>query len=356
MAFTLITQGSFLSTGVNVKIPLPSSADYFKTYNLTQMPLAPATAVVVMAEWFGGGLIAANSGLRWKKSTSTSAMNLDTFATSTASNGFIYVTQNTPLVEAQAPNAITAISAANPAVVTQTNTYNNGDIIQLYNTTGDLTIGGMNFQISSASGSGYTLLGLANVAGNGLAAATAGFTRRISSNLAVDPQFLFITNISAATQAVVSTSVDPSKYYVVGNKIHFNIPAGFGTPQMNQLTGTITAVNAVSATANIGAYNVTVNIDSSAFTAFTFPVTTLSPTAPLFATLAPAGSSTQYNVQTGLYTGYEFSLSPFHSGNFIPYMLISGGAQSPGGASGDTVLWQAYKFEATQYANGTTAV
>lgn len=355
MAFTLITQGSFLSTGVNVKIPLPSSADYFKTYNLTQMPLAPATAVVVMAEWFGGSLIAANSGLRWKKTNSTSAMNLDTFATSTASNGFTYVT-TVPVVEAQAANAITGITAANPAVVTQTNTYQNGDIIQIYSPTGDLTIGGMNFQISSASGSGYTLLGLANVAGNGLAAATAGFTRRISSNLAVDPQFLYITNISAASQAVVSTSVDPSAYYVVGGKIHFSIPAGFGMVQMNQLTGTILAVNAVSATANIGAYNMTVDIDSSAFTAFAFPATTLSPTAPLFATLAPAGQSTQFNPLTNTYTGYNISKMPFHTGQFTPYMLLAGGAQSPAGANGDTILWQAFKVESTLYGAGTTAV
>lgn len=355
MAFTLITQGSFLSTGVNVKIPLPSSADYFKTYNLTQMPLAPATAVVVMAEWFGGGLIAANSGLRWKKSTSTSAMNLDTFATTTASNGFTYVT-TVPVVEAVAPNAITGITAANPAVVTQTNTYLNGDIIQLYSTTGDLMLGGMNFQISSASGSGYTLLGLANVAGNGLAAATAGFTRRISSNLAVDPQYLYISNISSAVQAVVSTTVDPSAYYVVGNKIHFSIPAGFGMFQINQLTGKILAINTIAATGNIGAYNMVVDIDTTAFTPFTFPATALSPTAPLFATLGPAGSSTQYNPLTGLYTGYEFAKTPFHSGQFVPYMLISGGAQSPAGASGDTILWQAYKMESTLYGAGTTAV
>lgn len=355
MAFTLITQGSFLSTGVNVKIPLPSSADYFKTYNLTQMPLAPATAVVVMGEWFGGSLINPNSGLRWKKTNSTSALNLDTFATSTASNGFTYVT-SVPVVEAQAPNAITGITAANPAVVTQTNTYQNGDIIQIYSPTGDLTIGGMNFQISSVSGSGYTLLGLANVAGNGLAAATAGFTRRISSNLAVDPQFLFITNISSAIQAVVSTSVDPSNYYVVGNKIHFSIPAGMGMQQMNQVTGKIVAINAVSATANIGAYNLTVDIDSTSFTPFTFPATSLSPTAPLFATLSPAGSATQYNPLTGLYTGYEFAKTPFHTGQFVPYMLLAGGAQSPAGANGDTILWQAYKMEATLYGNGTTAV
>lgn len=354
MAFTLITQGSFLSAGINVKIPLPSSADYFKTYNLTQMPLAPATPVVVMAEWFSSG-INANSGLRWKKSANTSVMNLDTFATSTASNGFTYVT-SVPVVEAQAPNAITAISAANPAVVTQTNTYQDGDFVRIYNTIGDLTIGGMVFQISSSSGSGYTLLGLANVAGNGLAAATAGFTRRVSSAAAVDPEFIYITNISNAASAVVSTSVDPSLFYVVGMKIHFSVPASFGMTQINQLTGTITAINAVAASGNIGAYNVTVNIDSTAFTAFAFPVTTLSPTTPLFATFAPQGASTQFDPVSLVQTGYNFTKQPFHTGQFTPYMLLAGGAQSPAGASSDLILWQAYKMEAVQYASGVTFV
>lgn len=350
MPFTIMTQGSFTSTGAGVKINLPSSADYFKTYNLTQMPLAPATAVVVMAEWFGNGLTAANDGVRWKKTNSTNALNLDTFATATASNGFTYVT-TAPVVEPQAANAITAISAANPAVVTQTNTYSNGDIIRIYNTTGDLTIGGMDFQISSASGSGYTLLGLANVAGNGLAAATAGNTRRISTYAAVEPESLFVTNISKATSAVVSLSVDPSQYYVVGMKMYFSVPNGFGMTEINGLTGTITAVNAASATANIGAYNVTVDIDSTAFTAFAFPVTTLSPTAPLFATVAPAGARTRFNQTTGLYEGYNFSKQPFHSGNFTPYMFLAGGAQSPAGANLDVILWQAFKDDANFYNN-----
>lgn len=353
MAFTLITQGSFLSAGVAVKVPLPTSVDYFKTYNLTQMPLAPATAVVVMAEWFGGGLINTLSGLRWKKSTSTSALNLDTFATSTASNGFTYITAS-PYAEAQAPNAITSITAASPAVVTQTNTYNNGDILRIYNTTGMAQIGGMDFQISSVSGSGYTLAGLPAV--GFAAAATAGFTRRVSSVAAVDPESIFITAISQATQAVVSTSIDPSFTYVVGMKIHFSVPTSFGMTQINQLTGTILAVNAVSPSSTVGAYNVTVDIDSSAFTAFAFPASTSSPTAQLFATFATQGASTKQDQTTGVYTGYDFGKQPFRTGQFTPYMRLSGGAQSPAGASGDTILWQAFKMEATFYGSGTTAV
>lgn len=352
MPFTIITGGSFTSTGAGIAIPLPSSADYFHTWNITQMPLDPATAVVVQAEWFGAkfgfGATAANDGIRWKKSTSSNAIVIDTFATSTASNGFTYV-NTAPTVEPQAANAITAISAANPAVVTQTNTYSNGDIIRIYGTTGDLTIGGMDFQISSASSSGYTLLGLANIAGNGLAAATAGFTRRVGNTflapLAVNPETMYITNISQATLAVVSTSVDPSLYYSLGMEIHFSVPSSYGMKEINQLTGTIVGVNTVAATGNIGAYNLTVNINSSAFTAFAFPLSASSPTAAGFATFAPAGASTQQNPITGVFTGYDFNLQPFRTAQFTPYMILSGGAQSPAGANLDVVNWLAYKLE-----------
>jgi hypothetical protein len=344
MPFTIVTQGTFTSAGVGVKIPIPSSADYFRVQNLTQLATTQATGRVVMAEYYPG-IQNANDGIRWKKTNSTSAMNADLFSTSTASDGFTYVTV-APTVEAQAANAITGITAANPAVVTQTNTYSNGDIIRIYNTTGMLQIAGMDFQISSVSGAGYTLLGLPATASNGFAAAaTAGNTRRISKFGAVEPQFLYITNISQALEAVVSTSVDPSNHYAVGMKIHFSIPSSLGMVEMDQLTGTIVAVNAVAAASDIGAYNLTVDIDSSAFTAFAFPASTSSPTAPLFATLAPAGARTRTNTVTNVTTGYDFNLQPFRTGEFTPYMFLAGGAQSPAGSSGDVIVWQAYKME-----------
>jgi len=346
MAFTILTGDSFTSAGIGVKIPLPSSADYFETINTTQMGLTGT--VCVRGEWygpkFGVGASAVNDGIRWRKAGS-SAILIDKFTTSTASDGFTYVTTS-PVVEAQSASAITAITNANPAVVAQTNTYSNGDVLQFYNTTGMLQIAGMNFQISSASGSGYTLLGLPATVSNGFAAAgTAGFTRRISSFNAVEPGFLYITNISQAIQAVVSTSVDPSSHYAVGMKIHLSVPYSFGMTQMNQLTGKILAVNAVSATANIGAYNLTIDIDSSAFTAFAFPLSTSSPTVSLFAALAPAGASTQVDPVTGVVTGYDFQKQPFRTGQFVPYMYLGGGAASPAGAALDIIDWKAYKFE-----------
>lgn len=333
MAFTIITQDSFVSTGVGVKIPLPSSANYFRTINKTQLPLTPTPGVVIRAEWTPN--FAANDGIRWKKQDGTSVITIDTFATSTASNGFTYVA-TAPVVEPQAANAITAITAASPAVVTQTNTYSEGDVIRIYSTTGMLQIAGMDFQISSVSGSGYTLTGLR---GAGFAApGTAGYTRRISKFGAVEPEFLYITEITQATQAVVRTSVDPTQHYVVGMKIYFSVPYSFGMTQINGLTGKIVAVSAAN-------YTLTVDIDSSAFTAFAFPASTSSPTAQLFATLAPAGASTQFDPVTLVQTGYDFTKQPFRSGEFVPYMFLSGGAQSPAGANGDTIIWQAMKKE-----------
>lgn len=331
MAFTILTGDSFTSTGAGVKIPLPSSADYMEVYNMTNLAAANPNEVTI-SRWFGPkfgvGASAADSGVKTVKTTSD--------LTSTySSGGFTYVT-TTPVVEAQSANAITAITAASPAVVTQTNTYSDGDILQFYSTTGMLQIGGMNFQISSSSGAGYTLIGLR--AAGFAAPGTAGFTRRISKYAAVDPQFLYVTEITKATQAVVRTSVDPTQYYVVGMKVHFSVPGSFGMYQMNQLTGTIVAMSSAN-------YTMTVDIDSSAFTTFAFPASTSSPTAQLFATVAPAGASTQFNPVTLVQTGYDFQFQPFRTGQFVPYMFLSGGSQSPAGANGDIINWIAYKLE-----------
>ena len=349
MAFTIITQGSFTSAGIGVKIPVPSSADYFVTSNITQMGATNATGRGFKFEWFNG-VTPQGGAIEWKKENSVNTVDV----TAITSGGFTYV-KTTPFVEAANANPITGITAANPAVVTQTNSYSNGDILRIYNTTGDLTVGGMLFQISSVSGSGYTLLGLPNTTQNGLAAATGGTTRRVSNYFAVEPQYLYVTNIYDAGQltaaqpgkSVVSVSVDPSQYYVVNQKVHFSVPSSFGMTQMNGLQGTITALNVsnAGATSYVAAYNMVVDIDCSSFTAFTFPASALSPTAQLFATVAPAGQQTSYDPITGVQTGYNFNLAPFHTGQFTPYMYLAAGAQSPAGSANDVIVWQAFKME-----------
>lgn len=331
MAFTIIYKDYFTSTGAGKIIPCSGNADYAEVYNMTKLAASNPNAVTV-SKWFGpsfgSNASPADGGVKTVKTTA------DLTSTYT-SGGFTFV-QTAPVIEAQSANAITGITAASPAVVTQTNTYSDGDILQFYNTTGMQQIAGMNFQISSVSGSGYTLLGL-NAAGFA-APATAGYTRRISKAYAVEPQYLYVTGISKANQAVITCSVDPTQYYVVGMKVHFSIPYSFGMYQMNQLTGKIVSLNAA-------AYTMTVDIDSSAFNTFAFPASASSPTAQLFATVAPAGASTQFNPITNVQTGYDFQYQPFRTGQFTPYLYLAGGANSPAGAANDLINVIIYKFE-----------
>jgi len=343
MPFTINTQGSFLSAGVPVNIPLPSGADYFKTVNMTQIATTQSTGRGVQFEWYGNPSFANYNAIEWFKSNSASnAVNVNLIT----SGGFNYVTSY-PAPEAAFVG--TAITNADPAVASGFTglTYNNGDRVVLYNTTGMAQIGGMAFTVSSVSSTGFTLLGL-DAAGFS-AAATAVTARRVAPYNAVLPEFMYVTAISQAAQAVVTVSADPTNVIYVGQKLVFQIPASFGMVQMNSeyLNGIPAIVTAV----NYAAYQFTVNVNSTAFTAFAFPASSLSPTAPLFATVAPDGCSTQYNPLLQTYTGYNFNLQPFRSSMFIPYMNLQAGAQSPAGSSGDTIVWQAYKMEATMYGS-----
>lgn len=337
MPFTIVTQGTFTqpTPAVGQTIPLPSGADYFISTNLTQMNLAPNPGVCVRGEWYGGGLSAVNDGLRWTKTLSTNAINIDKFSTATASNGYTYV--NAP-PQPEAALTGTTITNANPAVATVTNTYSEGDVVQIFNSTGMLQIAGMAFTISSVSGSGFTLLGL-NASGFA-APATAFQVRRIAKLMPVEPRFLYVTAISKATQAVVTVS--EQHQYVVGQKVEFTIPGSFGMVQLNNYYLPQNKPPVITA---VTAYTMTINVDSTNFTTFAFPTSTASPTAQLFATVTSAGQSTQFNPITGVQTGYNFQYVPYHSGNFIPFMYLPAGALSPGGAAGDIIVWQAYKME-----------
>lgn len=335
MAFTIVTQGTFIqpATAVAQTIPLPSGADYFKTINYTKM-LAAAPTGCVMGEWFGGGITAINDGIRWRKAGSA-ALLADAFSVSTASNGFTYVA-----VQPQPEAALTGttITQANGAVATVTNTYSEGDVVQIFGSTGMLQIAGMAFTISSVSGSGFTLTGLDS---SGFASAATAFqVRRIAKLMPVEPRFLYVTKISKATQAVVTVS--EKHQYVVGQKVEFTIPGSFGMVQLNNYYLPSNKPPVITAVTD---YTMTINVDSTNFTTFAFPASTSSPTAALFATLAPAGQSTQFNPITGVQTGYNFSYVPFHSGNFIPYMYLPSGSLSPAGEANDVIIWQAYKME-----------
>ena len=339
---TIFVQGSFLSTGVPVNIPLPQGADYFVTFNQTQAATTQSTGRGIKFEWFGNPSMASNSAFETYKTNSTNALNYNLVT----SGGFNYYSDY-PAPEA--PVTGTAITNATPAVVTMTNTYNNGDRVILYDTTGMEIIGGMSFSISSVSGSGFTLLGLP--AAGFAAAATNVIARRISPFNKVLPEFMYVTAISQAAQAQVTTSTINTNVIYVGQKLVFQIPTSFGMTELNTNNQPGTQDIPYVVTWIIDAYNFTINVNTTGFTPFAFPASTLSPTVPLFATVAPAGSSTQYNPILQTFTGYNFNLQPFRSAQEFPLMNLQAGAQSPAGSNNDIIVWQAWKAPVSQYAS-----
>ena len=342
MPFTIVTQGSFTSAGVPVNIPLPSSVDYFKTVNMTQLATTQNPGRGFQFEWYGNPSFANNSAIEWFKTNASNAVNMNLVT----SGGFNYVTS---FPNPEAPFVGTAITAASPAVASGFSglPYNNGDRVVLYNTIGMAQIGGMEFTVSSTSSSGFTLLGLPAV--GFAAAATAVTSRRVSPFNPMLPEFMYVTAISQASSAVVTVSTDPTSTVYVGQKLVFQIPPSFGMVEINSNSTYMNGIPAIVTAVNAAAYQFTVNVNSTNFTAFAFPASTASPTAPLFATVAPQGSSTQYNPILQTYTGYNFNLAPYRSSLFIPYMNLQAGAQSPAGSANDVIVWQAYKMEQTTY-------
>jgi hypothetical protein len=311
MAFTIMDQGTFTSDSLVKNIDLPSGCDYFVATNLTQMAANPNPGVGVKFEWYPS--LNAGEAFAWTKTNSTNAINIDLIT----SGGFTFY-ESRPLPGA--PVTGTSITQAATAVVTiNSHGFSNGDRVRLYNTTGMLQIAGMDFTVSNVTTNTFDLVGLDS---SGFAtAATAVTARLLPAKTEVEPGALFITKISKALQAVVTTSV--AHNFVVNQVLTLQVPPSMGMVEMSNLSGQVVAVTA---------YTVTLDINSSGFSTFVFPA---SAAKGAFATINPYGQENSYNVDE----------VPYHTGQFYPYMNLKAGANSPAGVTNDVIVWQSWKSE-----------
>lgn len=179
----------------------------------------------------------------------------------------------------------TAISAANPAVVSDASTGTllaNSTVVRMFNTTGMLQIAGMDFTVGTVNAGVSFQLRYMNT--TGFAVATNADWRIIPFDPQFYPRRRFITSITAAASAVITLSV--AHNFVVGERVRiFNPDTNFGMPQINGQLGTITAVTT-------GATNtITVDIDSSGYTAFAFPTSAVAAAGITFPQVIPVGES-----------------------------------------------------------------
>lgn len=314
MALSLIQRGSFTSDGSAQKLSMPGGVDYMEVVNLTQAATTQATGRGVIFKWFPSQ--AAGGGLMLTKQNASNALDLE----SLSSGGFTYVQSYPEPGAAVGPGS--SITAANPPVVTINNHgFSDGDRVVLYNTTGMLQIGGMDFVVASATTNTFELEGQ-DFSGF-LAAATAVTARLLPSFDLVTPAAVFVTSVSQAAQAVVVTST--AHNYVANQVVKFSIPSGYGMTALDQQEAKIVSVT--------DAYTFVVDLNTAAYNAFAIPASGSSPVK-----LAMVASEGQRN-------SYDFTNVPYQSGQFIPYMLLAAGADSPAGSSNDVIQWLAYKAE-----------
>lgn len=269
-------ESSFISTGGVFTLPIRFSPTYFRMLNQTNQNSTANPGVVKKAEWFASLAPASAFIVKNSDGTATDQSSLIT------SNGITLI--DTSVSTPGALNStITAISTANPAVVSLTSTtgISSGAIVSMYDTTGMQQIGGWDFTVGTVVANTSFQLAYLNSAAFS-AAGTGGSLRVRPYNPYYYPRNRLITSITQATSAVVQMSVTHG--FTPGQLVRILVPDAFGMSQINGQLGTVTAINTTTNT-------ITINIDSSGYSAFAFPTSATALAGVTFPQVVPVGEA-----------------------------------------------------------------
>ena len=326
--FSGTNQGRFTSSGNAVTIQLTSGIDWIWVKNITQS-YASGAGQGVEFYWQLG--MTQGRGTIYTKTAVTGALAIAQIA---ANSGFYLVDSS---VNIPGPSlALTGITNANPPVVNTANTasLNNGDVVRIFSTVGALQLRGLDFTIDDISaGVSFTLSYMAAIAN---ANPGAGTFRRIPFNPLYYPPVRYITKISQATQAIITLSVD--HLFTVGQTVRLIIPTvsalAFGMTELNGVQATIVAIDQADADGILN--TITIDQDTTGFSAFAFPLTTDPGFTP--AQVVPMGENTAVALNAGANILGD-------STNNVGYVGIQlqAGAGSPAGVASDVIYWVAGK-------------
>lgn len=285
---TIIGQGTFTApaTIVNQIIQIPSNADWMRVYNYTQLGNIGTPAAATGLEFFWQRGMTAGTGIVHYGANSVKTLSADTLV----SGGFTLYDPSGQSAGAQpiasAAVATTASTNATRPVVSTASTAGLavGSVVRMSNTA-QTDVNGIDMVVGAVvANTSFTLL----TASNPLATAPgavggAGFYRIINSDRLFYPRNRYVVNITQAANAQVSTSV--AHGLTVGQEVRFSIPAFAGmiqlnpTPQNNYQGAIIQSV--------VDDYNFTININTSTFTAFSWPTIGQQPSS--FPEVIPIG-------------------------------------------------------------------
>jgi len=339
--FTVSVSGSTASA-VEVVCQSQNPPDFIVAKSITGWGEANQAQAV---EWWWERSMAQGTAKGIQQSSHATAPAMNTKFLS--SNGiFTYDTTNPPTFTALAATAITGSAGTFVVSMTNTGSIAVGDWVRLTSVVGERQISGYVFQVTAVTVN--TSITLGYMASSGItfgADATAAQVTKIIPNR-MYPRWAYIANITQATQAVVYFT--GKNDFTVGEIVSFRVPElqnGLTTmTQINNLQGRVLSVTNSSTVSSI-----TVDIDTSGFTAFAFS-TSLAQLEVSPAIVVPSssgvvpynGSATiaQQPPGTNLLDSFDnrntrvivFGHSCFDTSSFVS-------------TDGDTWMWQAYKYD-----------
>jgi hypothetical protein len=264
LPFQVIDGGSFTSDASLAKqIVLTDQPDMFWIRNRSAW--GDDAAETSVESWWRRGM-AQGAAQTTDQAVTTGILSSE----AVTSGGFTFIdTANPAVFAALATTAIEAIGGT--FVVSMANTANIavGDWVLLYATTGALQIAGYKFQVTAVTANVSITLGYMASSGITFAAdATAGQVKKYIPNR-MYPRYSFIANITQAAQAVVSFT--GKNDYTTGQILSFRVPSEFGMLEMDLVQARVLSVTN-SATVS----SVTLDLDSSGFTAFAYPTSAVA--------------------------------------------------------------------------------
>jgi hypothetical protein len=285
------------ATPVAQNIPMTDKPDWVFVKDLKNWGAQNTAANPIYTEWFSS--MAAGSYLALGQPSSTGS-GVTTYASRGTSGGFTFINQASPPTYSKV--AMTAVTGTTFVVSTASTTgINVGDFIRLINVVGALELTGFLYQVTAVSTDTSITLGYAATAetarGITYGSGTTGFYQKVY------PGFMYPSNrtvmfISQATQAKVYFARQND--FTVGELVDFQIPTPYGMTQLSNLTGNsgsgpfasnpAGAARVLVVTNSASESSITIDVDTSGFTAFTYPASASYTSGDSPPVCIPAGS------------------------------------------------------------------
>lgn len=324
---TIIQQGRFTSNGSPQFINIRSGFDSIFVRNETVLFAGGAGNG---AEFFWQRGMVQGRGLVYVKLAADDSLAPQQIAVNA---GFFEVDssgQNPSLPVLGPEVAVTGVTnAAQPVFTTaDTGLLGTGSIVRYFNDTNIPNITGFDFEVGPVTlNTNFTMRwALANAPGAVGAGANRAY-RHVRFDPIFYPRNRFIVNLVRGATTVITTSV--SHGFNVGQKIRLIIPEEFGSVQLDNLSGVVSAVDLVNNT-------FTLNIDSTNATAFTFPLAAAVPFQ--FAQAVPDGQDTAFTLQQ---VPPANILADASNNLAVIGVTLAAGALAPAGQNNDVIYWEA---------------